>query len=69
MEQKRNKIAGYRVFLGMTQKDVANYLNISPQSYSNKENGIRSFNDHEKLKLKTLFLQVDSDLTIDKIFF
>lgn len=69
MKQKRNRIAGYRVFLGMTQRDVANYLNISPQSYSNKENGNRSFNDHEKLKLKTLFLQVDSDLTIDKIFF
>lgn len=66
---KKNKIAGYRVYLGLTQKEVANYLNISPQSYSNKENKHRSFTDREKIKMKILFQQVDSNLTIDKIFF
>lgn len=69
MKIKKNKIAGYRVHLGMTQKDIARYLKISVQSYSNKENGNRNFNDQEKIKLKALFQQIDSDLTIDKIFF
>lgn len=47
MKIRKNKIAGYRVHLGMTQKDVARYLKISVQSYSNKENGNRSFNDQK----------------------
>lgn len=64
-----NKIAGYRVHLGMTQKDLANYLNISTQSYSNKENGRRAFNDTEKIKMKVLFQQINRELTIDNIFF
>ena len=69
MKTKKNKIAGYRVYLGMTQKDTAKYLRISPQSYSHKENGYRAFNDHEKVKLKTLFQRINPDITIDEIFF
>lgn len=69
MKVNINKVAGYRAFLGMTQKEVAEYLSISTQSYSNKENGKRTFNDNEKVKLKILFNQVDPNLTIDKIFF
>lgn len=65
----KNIIAGYRVYLGMTQKDVADYLNISRQSYSNKERGYRRFNDQEKIMLRKLFQEVDETLTIDKIFF
>lgn len=64
-----NRIAGYRVCLGMTQRDIAEYMNISPQSYSNKENGLRQFNDKEKIKLKELFQKIDANLTIDQIFF
>lgn len=69
MKLNINKVAGYRAFLGMTQKEVAEYLKISTQSYSNKENGKRTFKDNEKVKLKILFNQVDPNLTIDKIFF
>lgn len=64
-----NKVAGYRVMLNFSQKDIAKYLNITPQSYSNKERGFRNFNDDEKMKLKKLFNKIDSDLTIDDIFF
>lgn len=55
--------------LNFSQKDIAKYLNITPQSYSNKERGFRNFNDDEKMKLKKLFNKIDSDLTIDDIFF
>lgn len=69
MEDTINKVAGYRTMLNMSQKDMASYLEITPQSYSNKERGVRRFNDEEKLKLKRLFRKIDSDLTIDAIFF
>lgn len=69
LEEILNKVAGYRVMLNFSQKDMAKYLNITPQSYSNKERGFRRFNDCEKIKIKELFNRIDSDLTIDEIFF
>ncbi|WP_145995485.1 helix-turn-helix transcriptional regulator, partial [Lactococcus lactis] len=35
----KNKIKGYRNMLGKTQSEMAKELNISSQSYYNKENG------------------------------
>lgn len=67
--KKINKVAGYRNMLGMTQKDVAEYLGITVQSYSNKETGKNSFNDTEKMKIKKLFNIIDISLSIDDIFF
>lgn len=67
--QKVKKVAGYRSMLGMTQKEIAEYLGISSQNYSNKENSRTSFNDREKVKLKKLFSEIDETLTIDDIFF
>lgn len=67
--QKIKKVAGYRNMLGMTQKQVSEYLEISSQNYSNKENGRTSFSDREKIKLKKLFNEIDDTLTIDNIFF
>jgi len=69
MNETINKVAGYRAMLEMSQKEVADYLGITSQSYSNKERGIRSFNDKEKVMLKELFQKANSDLTIDSIFF
>lgn len=64
-----NKVSGYRNMMGLTQKELARYLGITSQSYSNKERGYRPFNDEEKMKLKMLFQKIDSKLTIDSIFF
>lgn len=64
-----NRVAGYRAMLNKSQKDMAEYLSITPQSYSNKERGFRNFNDEEKIKLKELYKMIDPDLTIDTIFF
>lgn len=69
MKTKINKIAGYRVMLQLTQKDLSKKLGISSQSYSNKENGKTSFSDGEKIKLKEIFAQISENLTIDDIFF
>lgn len=69
MERTINRVAGYRTMLKMSQKEMAQYLEISPQSYSNKERGFRKFTDKEKLDLKKLFIKIDSKITIDTIFF
>lgn len=65
----QNNVKIYRLIIGLTQKELAEYLNISRQSYSMKEIGNNSFKDEEKIKLKSLFKKVDNDITIDKIFF
>ena len=64
-----NRVAGYRVALKMTQKDLAKRLNISRQSYSEKERGNVPFKDSEKLILKEIFKEVDSKISIDILFF
>lgn len=69
LNQKVKKVAGYRNMLNLTQREISEYLGISSQNYSNKENGRTSFSDKEKVKLKKLFNKIDSSLTIDDIFF
>lgn len=66
---KNNVVAGYRVMLSKTQKDMAGYLDISPQSYNNKENGRRSFNDSEKKKIKELFSSQIKLMSYEELFF
>ncbi len=63
------KLKGYRVMLGKTQRDMAKELNISVQSYNNKETGKTAFSDREKLAIKTMVSEVKSDITIDELFY
>jgi DNA-binding XRE family transcriptional regulator len=63
------KLKGYRVMLGKTQRDMAKELNISVQSYNNKETGKTAFNDREKLAIKTMISEIKSDITIDELFY
>lgn len=64
-----NKVRGYRNMLGMTQKDLGDQLGVSAQAISQKEKGINSFTDKEKVILLSLFREVDEHLTIDSLFF
>ncbi|MBS7108619.1 MAG: helix-turn-helix domain-containing protein [Streptococcus sp.] len=63
------KLKGYRVMLGKTQRDMAKELNISLQSYNNKETGKTAFSDREKLAIKMMVSEVKSDITIDELFY
>ncbi len=49
------EIKGARVRLGYKQRDVADYLKISTNSYRKKESGIVRFTDDEKVKIARLF--------------
>ena len=62
-------LKSYRLFMLLTQNDMARKLNISRQSYSNKERGITPFSDKEKLEIRDLIRLVDNSATIDNIFF
>lgn len=59
----------YRIALGYTQQEMADYLNIARQTYAMKETGKSSFNDQEKQDLKKLFKRIDKNVTIDELFF
>lgn len=64
-----SKLRGYRVMLGLTQRQMADKLKISLQSYNNKELGKTPFNDKERLAIKSMVAEIKSDITIDELFY
>lgn len=64
-----SKLRGYRVMLGLTQQAIADKLNISLQSYNNKELGKTPFNDKERLAIKSMVAEIKQDITIDELFY
>ncbi|UTI88147.1 hypothetical protein NIT62_04610 [Mammaliicoccus sciuri] len=64
------KVAKYRRFIGVTQRDMAKYLGVSVQSYRNKEKGKTPFKDSEKVLIKEkLIANGFVEISIDEIFF
>ena len=55
--------------LGKTQRDMAKELNISVQSYNNKETGKTAFNDKQRLAIKSMVAKIKPDITIDELFY
>lgn len=66
---KVNKIAGYRVMLSKTQKDMSEILGITPQAYGAKENGKRAFKDSEKKVIKEMVAKLFPNITYENLFF
>ena len=64
-----SKLRGYRVMLGLTQQQMADKLKISLQSYNNKELGKTTFNDIERLAIKSMVAEIKPDITIDELFY
>lgn len=64
-----SKLKGYRVMIGLTQKELSDKLGISLQSYNNKETGKNAFNDRERLAIRDMVKQVKPDITIDELFY
>lgn len=64
-----SKLRGYRVMLGLTQQQMADKLNISLQSYNNKETKKTLFNDKERLAIKSMVSAIKPDITIDELFY
>ncbi|HFU4001218.1 TPA: helix-turn-helix transcriptional regulator [Streptococcus suis] len=64
-----SKLKGYRVMLGLTQKNMADKFGISLQSYNNKETGKTSFTDRERLIIRDLVREIKPGITIDELFY
>lgn len=64
-----NKVKGYRHMIGKSQKEFAKILGLSVKTYNHKENGKNEFTQKEMYKIKNLFLPINSNITIDDIFF
>lgn len=61
------EIKGARVRLGFKQRDVAEHLGISTNSYRKKESGVVRFTDEEKVALSALF-GFDGQM-VNRVFF
>jgi len=62
-------IAGYRKMTGLTQKEMANRLNITEGTYRNKEKGKVCFKDREMKVFYELVKKNNPSVTIQEIFF
>ena len=54
---------------GLSQKEMANKLDISEVTYRNKEHGKKYFNEEEIKKFYEIVKSVKHDVTIEEIFF
>lgn len=63
------KVKGYRNMLNLSQKEVADMLGLSKQSFSLKERGKVKFTIDEMKTLKNLFSSINPHITIEDIFF
>ena len=66
---KINKVQAYRKSLGLKQKDLATFLDISVTMYGRKERKESSFTDTEKVNLLKYFKKFLPNETIDSLFF
>lgn len=65
----KTRVKGYRVMLGLTQKEMADVLGLSAQSYYLKENGRVKFTYDEMRVFRDMVQTIMPDVTIDDIFF
>lgn len=67
-KMKNNKLIKLRHKLGFNQQDMADLLGITPQAYSLKENGKRSFKQSEMGVIYRMFSKIDNSITLQDIF-
>lgn len=65
----KTRVKGYRVMLGLTQKEMADVLGISAQSYYLKETGQVRFTHDEMHVFRDKLRGILPEVTVDDIFF
>ncbi|MBU5292788.1 helix-turn-helix domain-containing protein [Anaerosalibacter bizertensis] len=66
---KNKMLIGYRKMYGITQKDLARLIKVSPTTYSYKENGKTYFNQEEMIVITNILKKYNPMITMDDIFF
>ena len=64
-----NKLLGLRKAVRVTQKEMADYLNINQATFCKKEKGINDFKRSEMEKITEFLKQYYPDITTEEIFF
>ena len=64
-----NKLLGLRKSVRVTQKEMADYLNINQATFCKKEKGISDFKRAEMEKITIFLKQYYPDITTEEIFF
>lgn len=62
-----NKVKGYRNMVGLTQKQMAEALDMPLRSYMDKENGITDFSIEKYVAIRDLLNSKGLKLTIDDL--
>ena len=64
-----NKLLGLRKSVRVTQKELADYLNIHQGTFCKKEMGLSDFKKSEMEKITTFLKKYYPDITTEEIFF
>ena len=64
-----NKLLGLRKSVRVTQKELADYLNINQATFCKKETGISDFKRSEMEKITIFLRKYYPDITTEEIFF
>ena len=64
-----NKLLGLRKSVRVTQKELADYLNINQATFCKKETGISAFKRSEMEKITIFLRKYYPDITTEEIFF
>ena len=67
MENRINKLKGYRVMIGKTQEELANYIGVSRETYINKESGRTKLSASEAVRLVEYFKSYGLGITVDEL--
>lgn len=65
----KDRIAGYRTMAGLTQKEMAQALDMSYMGYRNKELGKSEFKRDEMHKFTEIVKRAIPEITAQEIFF
>ena len=65
-----NNVAAFRAKYKISQRILANKLEIALQTYCNKENNVKAeFTRSEMVAITLFFKQYEPDITMDELFF
>ncbi|WP_436860182.1 helix-turn-helix transcriptional regulator [Staphylococcus caeli] len=64
-----NLVKGYRCAIGLSQKEMASKIDVSINTYAEKENGKRDFTRLEMKRYKCVLDEYDVSVDIAEIFY
>ena len=67
LENKLNKVKGYRVMTNLTQEEMAQIIGIQRRAYIDKENGVRTFSVQELIIIRDTLNEKGINVSLDDL--